>query len=199
MKLVLFVDVQNTYRGARESFLGGSAPSASGQFDPMRLGKIVESRGGPGGADCALDEVRAYTGRPDPEKDPKTYSAHMRQCANWERDGVTLVHRALRYPREWPSQRAQEKGIDTALAIDFVTMAVDGAYDIGVIMSTDTDLLPALEFVRDRFAGDRHVAVAAWRSPHSNRRLSIPGTNIWCHWLNRDDYDSVADLADYNR
>lgn len=78
-------------------------------------------------------------------------------------------------------------------------MAVDGAYDLGVIMSTDTDLLPALEFVRYRFAGQIDVAVVAWSSPQSNRRLSIPGTNIWCHWLNRDDYDAVADPTDYNR
>ena len=99
----------------------------------------------------------------------------------------------------WPGERAQEKGIDTALAIEFVTMAVDALYDIGVIMSTDTDLLPAIEFVRSRFAGERHVAVAAWRSRDSRRRLSIPGANVWCHWLTRDDYDSVADPTNYNR
>ena len=110
-----------------------------------------------------------------------------------------MIHRGLRYPRDWPNQRAQEKGIDTALAIDFVAMAVDGVYDVGVIMSTDTDLLPALEFVRTRFDEERHVAVAAWRSTNNRRRLSIPGTNIWCHWLNRDDYASVADQTNYNR
>jgi hypothetical protein len=43
--------------------------------------------------------------------------------------------------------REEEKGIDVALAIDFVTMAVRGEYDVGVIMSTDTDLKPALEAV----------------------------------------------------
>ena len=199
LKLALFVDVQNTYRGARTSFFSDSAPSISGQFDPARLGTHIESRGGPGNMVCSLSEVRVYTGRPEAVKDPKTYAAHMKQCDVWGKDGVTIVYRALRYPRGWPAQGAQEKGIDTALAIDFVTMAVDGLFDIGVIMSTDTDLLPALEFVRSRFAGQRHVAVAAWRSPHSRRRLSIPGSNVWCHWLNRDDYDSVADSTDYNR
>ena len=199
MKLVLFVDVQNTYRGARESFFSTTTTSANGQFDPMKLGSLIESRGGPGGTACTLDEVRAYTGRPDPEKDPRTYTAHMKQCAQWEKSGVSVIHRGLRYPRDWPNQRAQEKGIDTALAIDYVAMAVDGLYDIGVIVSTDTDLLPALEFVSRRFAGDRHVAVAAWRSPQSNRRLSIPGTNIWCNWLHRADYDSVSDPTDYTR
>ena len=198
LKLALFIDVQNTYRGARASFFNDSAPTFEGQFDPAKLGKLIESRGGPNGAICELSEVRTYTGRPDPRRDPRTYAAHMSQCEKWLSNGVKTIHREIRYPRGWPTQRAQEKGIDTALAIDFVTLAVDDAYDLGVIMSTDTDLLPALEFVRTRFAGQRHVAVAAWRSPHSRRRLSVPGSNIWCHWLNRDDYDSVADLTNYN-
>ena len=199
MKLVLYIDVQNSYRGARRSFFSDVAPSVGGQFDPHMLGKLIESRGGPNGAVSVLNEVRVYTGRPDSRKDPKTYAAHMKQCGKWQTDGVRVIHRGLRYPRNWPSERSQEKGIDTALAIDFVTMAVDGEYDLGVIMSTDTDLLPALEFVHNRFFGARHVAVAAWSSPQSNRRLFIPGANIWCHWLNRDDYNAVADPTNYNR
>ena len=77
-------------------------------------------------------------------------------------------------------------------------MAIDGAYDAGVILSTDTDLLPALEFVRNRYAGDCHVAVAAWRSAERRSRLSIVGSNVWCHWLTQEDYDAVADLTNYN-
>ena len=199
LKLSLFIDAQNAYRGARTIFFDDSAPSVCGQFNPAKLGALIESRGGPDGVECSLSEVRLYTGRPEAVKDPKTYAAHMKQCAEWSRNGVTIVHRVLRYPRSWPNERAQEKGIDTALAIDFVTLAVDGLYDIGVIVSTDTDLIPALEFVQSRFAGERHVAVAAWRGQHSRRRLSIPGANIWCHWLSRDDYDSVADYTNYSR
>ena len=199
LKLSLFIDAQNAYRGARTSFFSDTSPSVSRQFNPAKLATLIQSRGGPENLRCSLSDVRVYTGRPEAVKDPKTYAAHMKQCAEWSRNGVTIVHRSLRYPRGWPAERAQEKGIDTALAIDFVTMAVDGLYDIGVILSTDTDLLPALEFVRTRFAGQRHVAVAAWRSRHSRRRLSIPGANVWCHWLSRDDYDAVADTKNYNR
>ena len=166
LKLVLFIDAQNAYRGARDGFFSNQGPAANGQIDPVKLGKIIEARGGPNQTACHLAGVRAYTGRPDPEKDPRTYSAHMKQCAKWEADGAIVVHRQLRYPPDWPDERAQEKGIDVALAIDFVSMAVDGAYDIGVIMSTDSDLLPALEFTLDRYADVRHVAVAAWSGSH---------------------------------
>ena len=75
-------------------------------------------------------------------------------------------------------------------------LAIDGLYDVGVIMSTDTDLLPALDFTLNRYAGVRHVAVDAW---DGRRRLASPDGNIWCHWLSRADYDAVADSTDYNR
>ncbi len=199
LRLALFIDAQNTYKGARESFFHRDDPSPYGQIDPMELGRLIESRGGPGGQACVLTDVRVYTGRPDSTKAPKTYSAHMKQCAQWQADGVTLIWRALRYPWDWPDTKAEEKGIDVALAIDYVAMAVDALYDVGVIMSTDTDVIPALEFTHTRFPGERSAAVAAWRSQNSNRRLIIPGANTWCHWLHRADYDAVADLTDYTR
>ncbi len=198
LRLVVFIDAQNTYRGARESFFHNEGPSVAGQFDPVRLAKLIESRGGSGSAMCTLESVRVYTGRPDPERQPRTYAAHLKQCARWERESVVVIHRQLRYPASWPNEKPQEKGIDISLAIDFVTMAIDGEYDLGVIVSTDTDLRPPLEFVRSRYPGSRHVAVAAWRSSRGSRRLSIPEFNVWCHWLTKEDYDAVADLTNYN-
>ena len=200
LKLVLFIDAQNAYKGAREHFFSRNDPSPSGQVDPVKLGGLIETRGGPNGAACALVGVRVYTGRPDWSRDPKSYAAHMRQCAKWEARGAQVIWRQLRYPRDWPRLKAEEKGIDVALAIDFVTLAIDEAYDIGVIMSTDTDMVPALEFVRTRYAGVRHAASAAWRSPKGgSRSLSRPGSGVWCHWLKLTDYYAVADLTNYAR
>ena len=199
LSLVVFIDAQNTYRGARNSFFHNSGPSVNGQINPMQLGKLLEERGGPGGVECNLTGVRVYTGRPDPRKDPKTYSAHSRQCERWQVDGATVISRQLRYPPDWPTQRSEEKGIDVALSIDFITMAIDGDYDIGVIMSTDTDMLPALEFTIERYPGRRRVAVAAWHGGNSASRLRVQGYNLWCHRLYRADYDAVADFTNYNR
>lgn len=60
-----------------------------------------------------------------------------------------------------PTDKAEEKGIDVALAIDFVAMAVEDKYDVGVIASCDTDLRPALEFVHRRFGETKRVEVVA--------------------------------------
>ena len=90
---------------------------------------------------------------------------------------------------------AVNAGVDIALAVDFVTMAVANAYDVGVIMPADTDLLPALEFAQGR-PDVRQTAVAAWRGFGKHRRLRLC---LWRHWLDKADYDAAADLTDYAR
>jgi hypothetical protein len=53
--------------------------------------------------------------------------------------GQRLVARPLRYPAAYPREKPEEKGIDVALAVDFVMMAARDEYDVGILMSTDTD------------------------------------------------------------
>ena len=111
--------------------------------------------------------------------------------------GAKVLTRTLRYPRDWPDDPAREKGVDAALAIDFVALALDRKYDVGVIFSTDTDLVPALEFVRTRLSSRCHVATAA-RKGHSPRKpFVVQGRPVWCHHLDRQDYEAVADYSNY--
>lgn len=199
-RVVVFVDYPNVYSAAREIFQPYATARWAGQIDPLKLGQLISSRGL---ASRELKQVRVYRGRPDPARDPKTYIANMRQSQAQIRIGggrVEVITRTLRYPPDWPKSRAQEKGIDVALAIDFVQMAMLGEFDVGVIMSTDTDLRPALEAVlRLRPQGGPICEVAAWsRAGCYGPRLSIPLAKIWCHWLSEADYLSVADRTDYS-
>ena len=195
LRLALFIDGKNAYRRARALFFPNTQSASDGQFRSMDLGHRIAGRGGPNGVPCTLSDVRIYSGEPDARRDPRTYAAHRRQTHRWASDGATVVTRSLRYPRGWPTVPAQEKGIDVALAVDFVKLAVEGDYDVGVMMSTDNDLLPVLEVVRNHDPGRVHVAVAAWSAPGHNQRLRLPG--LWCHWLDRADYDAVADRTRY--
>lgn len=199
-RLCVFIDYQNTYNGAREAFHAYSDPLTDGQIDPLRLAEVIaeKDRFGP-----ELTEVHVYRGRPDSLKDPRGYGANLRQCTAWEKSSpkVKVIWRTLRYPRDWPEEKAEEKGIDVALAIDVVVMAVREEYDIGVVMSTDTDIKPALEAVVE-LSGDPfpQVAVAAWSATdRHSRRLSVQGQRVWCHWLNEDDYRRCADPTYYGR
>ena len=47
-------------------------------------------------------------------------------------------------------QRLREKGIDVKLATDLIVGAIDNQYDTAVIVSSDSDLIPAIDWVRIR-------------------------------------------------
>ncbi len=195
-RLVLFVDDKNIWASAREAFFAPSDPRYYGQYKPIELGHLICTKAPPE-LNYRLHEVRIYTGRPDANKDPRTHAAHMRQSASWTRAGARIFARPLRYPRDWPNSKPQQKGVDVALAVDFVAMAVRGEYDVGVVFSTDSDLKPALEFV----AANRYpvctIETATWRSNKYDRGLSVAGLRIWQHRLDYSDYCSIADLVNY--
>ncbi|MBA4179354.1 MAG: NYN domain-containing protein [Anaerolinea sp.] len=44
-------------------------------------------------------------------------------------------------------KRSQEKGVDTAIVTDMIRLAWENSYDIAVLVSSDSDLVPAVEFL----------------------------------------------------
>ena len=151
-----------------------------------------------------LHQVRMYRGLPDARKDRLGNRATLRQIAAWRcSDLVSVTTRPLRYPRDYPASPPQEKGIDVQLALDFVMMAVRNEYDVGVLMSNDTDLRPALEEVIR--LGRQTVEVVSW-DPLEGRRRSwlrlagrLAGSQPYCHWIDYASYLSVQDTADYTQ
>lgn len=201
-RVVVFIDWQNTYNSARRTFHQAWEPYVRGQVDPLRLGHELAGRN----AEQELAQVRVYRGLPDSTKQPTAYGANERQAASWRAAGVHVVRRALQYPRGWPDEclpgdRPREKGIDVALAIDFVRLAIEGRYDVGVLVSGDTDLKPALEAVWDyRGGAGPRPETAAWSAPDAHsRRLALEGRRLWCHWLDGAVYDRVRDDTGYTR
>jgi uncharacterized LabA/DUF88 family protein len=198
-RMMVFVDYQNTYKGARDAFFPNAATGMEGQFHPLALANVLcqirqEYR------ETELTKVLVYRGMPDVRKDPKGNSASSRQKARWEKAGIVVKTRPLRYPLEWPQEKPQEKGVDVQLAIDYVTMASRGEYDVGVLVSCDTDLRPALEEVQ---RVHKSTEVAAWQSGSGNSpRLSLPDGRrgpVWCHWLDLSVFERCCDKTDYNK
>ena len=77
-RVAIYIDAQNVYRGARETFFHPPTHFTDGQIDPLKVGQLICSRESPGNQ-RVLHEVRVYTGRPDSTKQPRAYAAHMRQ------------------------------------------------------------------------------------------------------------------------
>lgn len=47
-------------------------------------------------------------------------------------------------------ERLREKGIDVKFATDLIVGAIDNKYDVAIVVSSDTDLIPAIDWVRKR-------------------------------------------------
>ena len=106
----------------------------------------------------------------------------------WERsDRVTVVRRNLQYPSDYPAARASEKGIDVAIAVDMIRLAMSGYMNTAILFSSDNDLMPAVEVLWGM--PQCHVEVASWSGAH---RVRFPGTQQpWCHHLNDTDFHAV--------
>jgi len=49
-------------------------------------------------------------------------------------------------------ERFREKGIDVKIATDLIVGAVDNQYDTAILVSSDTDLIPAIDWIRRRYS-----------------------------------------------
>lgn len=188
---MVFIDYQNVQGSARRCFLPANAPRHAGQVDPLALANLLVARRNRA---SVLVEVRVYRGRPSPDRQAVAAAANDRQADRWSRSSqVTVIRRPLNYRTEDGVLIASEKGVDVALAVDLVRLAITKAYDAAILVSRDTDLMPALETVRDLRAA--WVEVAGWRN--ASRLRYADGKGPWCHMLDNDDYLKVADTHNY--
>jgi hypothetical protein len=198
-RVAVFIDYQNCYNAARETFFSPLDPPNLGGIDPTKLANVMAAQGpGP----YQLDYVGVYCGIAERRKDLKTFQARTKQIAVWRGAGVSVFARPLRYPFGWTlggNIKAEEKGIDVKLSIDAVMMAVSNLYDVAIVASADSDLVPVAEALLELKAKEHGPSVEgiAWRGAGYQKKLGLGGkaTITYC-WIT--DYASVEDSTDYN-
>ncbi len=201
-RVVVFIDYQNVYHCARDLFGDpDKSPSVLGSVHPRHLGELLCDLGKAVDPHRSLAGVRVYRGQPDSRSGAKLSRAFDRQVATWrETPGVSVHTRPLKYHRvSNPGRKAkwvaQEKGVDVMMALDISIGARSNSYDVAIVVSADTDLLPALE---DAVSVGKRVETATWWVPKSPRGpLRVPGRRIWNHYLDRSRFDLVRDHTDY--
>ena len=194
-RVMLFVDYENVHRHALTRFHPPRASRKLGHIDPLRLGELLVSRRR---SPSVLVGVRVYRGLPAPRRQPAAAAANGRQADAWTRSSslVSVIRRPLRYPKTWPEHPAIEKGVDVHLAVDLVRLAFERAYDVAILMSSDTDQQPALETVWDLTPG--YVETAVWLGVPWVRFPERPNLPH-CHVLTDQDYRLVQDTTDYTK
>jgi uncharacterized LabA/DUF88 family protein len=196
-RVTVFIDYQNVHFSGHAQFCPQGAPAEDCLVDPLKLAELLVARRAPGGT---LEQVRVYRGRPSPAHQPGLASYNDQQFSAWIRDArVDVIRRPLWYPEDFGepgcNERPREKGIDVKLAIDLVRMGLARDFDAAILCSRDTDLVPALEMLRDRDGA--HVEVASWEG---KSRLRLDGGKpLWCHTLTGEDFNAVKDTRHYTR
>lgn len=185
-RVALFLDFQNIHLVGHGLFEGYGTPVYCCVPDPSKIADIIQRRRS---RPSQVTAIRVYRGRPDPERQPTPASANDSQSAKWMRDRrLHLVRRQLNY-RGWPDTAPTEKGIDVAIAVDLMHLAIRKQYDALVLFSGDTDLLPAIETIKQlRLC---HVEVACWSG---HKPLRLPNSQLpYCHFLSKDDWNAVIE------
>jgi len=207
LRIVVFIDGQNFYNDCKKLF-------SNGETYPHLLGKeLCSARFGD---KRELKQVRFYTGIHTPNRKPKMHAYMTRRLELMKRTGVWVFARPLKYSLQWIKNRddgpafieimqGREKGVDVRLALDLVRLAVEGEYDVAVIISTDTDLDEAIRDVlelRDQtakwLAVENAVCVpplnpATGRRPPFKRLRSAPRL---LH-IDQEIFDRIRDDTDY--
>lgn len=75
------------------------------------------------------------------ERKDKPAKVHCREC-NRDFDACPAC--------SVPLVRSREKGVDTAIVTDLLSLAWEGAFDVAVLVSSDADMIPCVERVQEK-------------------------------------------------
>jgi uncharacterized LabA/DUF88 family protein len=207
-RVLVFIDGQNAYKSCERLYQHGPT-------HPMMLAdRLCDGR--------KLVGVRYYSGVPDPQIDPEGRKKRDLRHNLMRRTGVTVVERQLRYrwewgfdstalpdPRKnqgvekqvavWPYQRAREKGIDLAIGLDAIDLALNDFMDVAVIVSSDNDLCEAARMVHQATTAKR-ARVSVEAALFTGHRKPILLTHYdYTRQLRYPDFDAARDSFDYSQ
>lgn len=210
---MVFVDGQNVFKACRSNY-------EHGYVHPLLLAhRTLEGR--------SLCGVRYYSGMHDPRINPDMHAVASRRHSLMGRVGVKVIERPLRYRWEWgvnredarqlpddpeahvdqdrrsvrvePYQRPREKGIDLALGLDVVDLALNEEFDVAVVLSSDTDLVEVARMVHRMTSakGDRmSIEAAVFNDEPKKIRM---GHYDFTHQFGREDFEETRDSFNYTK
>ena len=218
--VAVVIDYQNVFMTAFDVF-GARTAARQSLIDPFRFAeRLVEIRNrqiglrnwrkdthNPTGA---LQRVAVFRGLPDALVDPQGHRDNLDQKERWEREGarhgvqLTVTHRPLRYRKRriasgWVTDpdTPEEKGIDVLCALALTRLARNGDYDVVILASRDTDLIPA---VQEAQRSGARIEGTKWfdnRNEATYANLHVgPDEDLWTTPMTREDYDRSLDAPD---
>ncbi len=80
----------------------------------------------------------------DTQKSRQIVSGQQKFLSRIENEGFVIKRGRVMYDKG----RIREKGTDVKIAVDLIVGAVDNLYDTAILVSSDTDLIPATRYIK---------------------------------------------------
>lgn len=208
--VAVIIDYQNIHLTAHDCFAPPGTPKHETLIHPLLFAEQVMKRRRAaltpqwiaGVSDLPpigeLAHVAVYRGAPANQHDCVAYSRAQAQRSEWTRDPrVKVTYRTLRY--QWDSTvgdwSKQEKGVDVLTALDAYRKAVQGTYDVVILASHDTDLIPVLEtYNTDRNENSGRLETTGWQGCN---RLKAREVTTWDTRLDAKAFVLSRDRRNY--
>lgn len=194
MRTLVLIDGQNLYHLAKLAWASGRGETSSTyawpSYDVEKLASALVSRT----AGRHLQEIRFYTGVPDPKAGERQSFWH----GFWSNKLRYLRSQGIHVYRGRVNLGQQEKGVDVSLALDLVRATYEQRYDVAIIVSQDADFGPAVRLAKEIARSQRRMLVHESSypvGPGSVSRRGIPGT-VWVP-IDQATYDACYDPKDY--
>ena len=137
-RVAIFIDGGNFYRRIRQDNL---IPKGT-RFDYVKFADFLAR-----GRTILLKTyyIGIVRNHDDSAKSQKMVESQQKLLSGLENDGYQVKKGRIVY-----DNKIREKGVDVQIAIDLVIGAVENSYDTAIIVSSDTDLIPAIRYIKSK-------------------------------------------------
>src|SRR3954447_25570053 len=140
MRGFVFIDGSNFYHKLKDLTAGRKQEFPLSSFDFHAFATWLSAPGELVGVCYYIGAVR----RDGSEKSQALYTDQQRLIGRLQQQGVEIV---LGHLIRHPDRSFHKKGVDVRLAVEMIRLAREDRYDQAYLVSSDTDLVPAVEEV----------------------------------------------------
>ncbi|MFA6006482.1 MAG: NYN domain-containing protein [Candidatus Paceibacterota bacterium] len=159
-RALIFIDGNNFYYKLKDITFGKIGLVSLLDFEYQKFAEhLIKNQ--------VLVDMRYYIGAvkrqngQNREKSEKLYASQQKLLAKLQQQNIAVVLGNL---IQHPDKSFHEKGVDVRVAVEMIRFAINDSYDVAYLLSSDTDLVPAVEEVRSLHKKVVYVGVSKGQS-----------------------------------
>ncbi|OGF51992.1 hypothetical protein A3I27_01180 [Candidatus Giovannonibacteria bacterium RIFCSPLOWO2_02_FULL_43_11b] len=158
MRAIVFIDGNNFYFRLRDLLkeIDGKFSLLEFDYQPFSRWLVKPNQ---------LIQIRYYIGalrrQKNNDKSEKLYADQQKLLAKLQNQKIEITLGQL---IQHPDKTIHEKGVDVRLAVEMIRFAREDSYDIAYLLSSDTDLVAAIEEVKSFGKKVQYVGIAKGQS-----------------------------------